>query len=173
MLAIVTGFLFGLLSDRALVVNNGGFFASLKDLWENPGFDWTPKKYPPSSSGRHSYFGFSEERRDAAWMETLQCEDWTNITTKTILFRGNQCVGHCAGDSAVHAAHVARLMYMRGLMLRQVHGPDLPSQPRVCTAGAGAVPARHVWHHCALPVSTQRRPDRDGRGVFALLASLL
>ena len=92
MLAIVTGFLFALLSDRALVVNNAGFFASLGDLWEKPGFDWTPKQYPPSSTGKMSFFGFSEERRNAAWMELLQCEYWGNMTQKTVAFRGNQCV---------------------------------------------------------------------------------
>lgn len=149
MLAIVTGFLFSLLSDRALVVNNGGFFASLKDLWEKPGFDWTPSKYPPSSAGRKTYFGFSEERRDAMWMETLQCEDWSNITAKTILFRGNQCVDARPARGMLDAAR------MNVLAACQVHGSDIPPQPGVRTPRARAVPARHVRHHCSILVPTE------------------
>lgn len=91
MLAIVAGFLFGLMTDRALLINNHGFFASLDDLWNKPGFDWAPLKFPRTKRTQSSFFHFSGERRDAKWMERLQCGEW-NMTEKTIRFMGNQCV---------------------------------------------------------------------------------
>ena len=67
LMAISTGFVLALLTQRALLTEGTGFYAPMAALFENPGFAWT------SDKGQRSGGMFLPQRRDKASTSATVC----------------------------------------------------------------------------------------------------
>lgn len=89
LMAISSGFIFALLTNRALIVEDSGFYASFRDLFDPPGFDWL------AGSGLSSYHVITNPA-SGTWSHTepLLCKNLSKYYTgDAVTVRTNQFLG--------------------------------------------------------------------------------
>jgi hypothetical protein len=89
LIAITSGFVFALITKRGLHVDDANFYCEMRDLFKEPGFDWTG--VTGFGSGGSSHFIQNPEGGVWAEMEPLLCGDYSQAyTSPDVSFAINQ-----------------------------------------------------------------------------------
>ncbi|KAJ9464293.1 putative fucosyltransferase 9 [Diplonema papillatum] len=90
LMTIATGFVLALVTRRVLVVDDAGFYCSMNDLFDKPGFDWLQQQLPAGVSLRADAVVRNPNRPPWSETEKLLCKNLSGAYPAGITLNMNQ-----------------------------------------------------------------------------------